>query len=124
MNVKVRIVKPMLRPMGHDEALQRIAIVYVDREEYRVFAPAKAEGPAIEWLDQAFVRQPDTTMFGAELEADNSNAEFVIKCVRAELEKVALETAGPAPLEVAEDFPFDAIQLLCTRFHEVTRQLR
>jgi hypothetical protein len=77
MNVKVKIVRSMLRPMGHDEALQRIAIVYIDREEYRVLAPAKAEGPAIDWLGHTFARQPDPSTFGAELEVNRDLAGFV-----------------------------------------------
>jgi len=53
--------------MGSDEALNRIALVYVGQEEYRVYAPAKAEGPAIEWLDHASVHRPDRTTFGSEI---------------------------------------------------------
>ena len=29
--------------MGHDEALQRVAIVYKDRKEYRVLEPADGQ---------------------------------------------------------------------------------
>jgi len=78
MSVRVQIVRSVLSPMGHDEALNRIAVVYVDREEHRVYAPAKASGPAIEWLDHAFVRQPENSNFGSELEVSGSRAVQIL----------------------------------------------
>jgi hypothetical protein len=73
--------------MGHNEALNRIGIMYVDREEYRVSAPAKASGPAIESLDHAFVRQTNSSTFGSELEASPERAALILKYVKQELEK-------------------------------------
>jgi hypothetical protein len=121
MSLKVRIVKPFLRPMGSDEALNRIAVVYDGHEEYRVSAPAKAEGPAIEWLDHAFVRQPDPTTFGSEIEVSGEVAEHILTCVREELEKQPANAAVEARAAAAT---FDPIHLLCSRFHEVAKQLR
>lgn len=116
--------------MGHDEALNRIAIVYVDRQEYRVYAPAKAEGPAIDWLDLASVHQPDTSTYGSELQVNTSDSAFIIDCVRGELEKLRSETEEPvrAPVTAKKADEIvsrnDPIQLLCERFHQVARQLR
>ena len=125
MSVKVQIVRSVLSSMGHDEALNRIAIVYVDREEYRVYAPAKASGPAIEWLEHAFVRQPDTSSFGSELEVSPARAALILKYVKDELEKhrttpQAVRAAGANESAVR----FDPVPLLCSRFHEVAKQLR
>lgn len=125
MGVRVQIVKSVLSPMGHDEALNRIAIVYVDREEYRVSAPAKASGPAIEWLDHAFVRQPDTSNFGSELEVSGSRAVQILKYVRESLEKHGTPAqAAPASGGNESDVQFDAVLHLCSQFHEVAKQLR
>lgn len=88
--------------MGSDEALNRIAVVYVGQEEYRVSASAKAEGPAIEWLDHAFVRQPDPTTFGSEIEVSNEVAKHILKQVREELEKQP--AIAPAEAKAAAAF--------------------
>lgn len=125
MGVRVQIVKSVLSPMGHDEALNRIAIVYIDREEYRVSAPAKASGPAIEWLDHAFVRQPDTSNFGSELEVSGSLAVQILKYVKEALEKHGTPAqAVPAAGANESAVRFDPVPLLCSRFHEVAKQLR
>jgi hypothetical protein len=125
MSLKVRIVKPFLRPMGSDEALNRIAVVYEGQEEYRVSAPAKAEGPAIEWLDHASVRQPDPTTFGSEIEVSGEVAKHIIQHVREELERQPASAPAEAKAAPARAAPaFDPIQLLCSRFHEVVKQIR
>ena len=124
MSVKVQIVKAVLSPMGHDEALNRIAVVYMDREEYRVSAPAKASGPALEWLDHAFVRQSDASSFGSELEVSPTRAVLILKYVTEELEK---HGTAPQAAPVAASRPavrFDPVLRLCIRFHEVAKQLR
>jgi hypothetical protein len=111
--------------MGHDEALNRIAVVYMDREEYRVSAPAKASGPAIEWLDHAFVRQPDNSNFGSELEVSGPRAVQILKYVKEALENYGTP-AQAAPASGANESAgrFDPILLLCFRFHEVAKQMR
>jgi hypothetical protein len=125
MSVKVQIVRPVLSPMGHDEALNRIAVVYVGLEEYRVSAPAKASGPAIDWLDHAFVRQPDTSNFGSELEVSGSRAVQILKYVKEALEKhVAPAQAEHASGVNEPGIRFDHVLHLCSRFHEVAKQLR
>jgi hypothetical protein len=127
MNVKVQIARSVLSPMGQDEALNRIAVVYVDGEEYRVSAPAKASGPAIEWLDHAVVRQPDRSSFGSELEVSSSRAALIVKFVKEELERQGTrpQAALAAPASSARSSArFDPVPLLCSRFHEVVRQLR
>lgn len=120
MSVKVRVVQSFLRPMGHDEALNRIAVVYVGQEEYRVSAPAKAEGPATEWRDHAFVRQPDGTTFGSEIEVSGGEAQQILKYVK---EALANQPAS-APAEAKAAVHFDPIRVLCSRFHEVAKQLQ
>ena len=128
MSVKVQIIRSVLTPLGHDEALNRIAVVYIDREEFRVSAPAKASGPAIEWLDQAFVRQPDRSSFGSELEVSGSHAALILKYVKEELEKQGTRQqtlpAGPASSANRSSARLDPVPILCFRFHEVAKQLR
>jgi hypothetical protein len=110
--------------MGHDEALNRIAVVYVDREEYRVSAPAKASGPAIEWLDHAVVRQPDTSTFGSELEVPLVRSIQILKYVREELEKHGTSPQAAPVAASRSAVRFDPVLRLCIRFHEVAKQLR
>jgi hypothetical protein len=68
--------------------LQKVATVYVDRDEYRVYAPAKAVGDAIEWTEQFSVRQPDDEGFVSELIVEGDYRVFAIKLVKEELDKM------------------------------------
>jgi hypothetical protein len=133
MSVKVQIIRSVLSPMGHDEAMNRIAVVYMDREEYRVSAPAKASGPAIGWLDHAFVRTNDSDGIGlGEIEVSDSRAALILKYVKEELEKhgttpqpaPAVSGSRPAATASTSASRLPAIRLLCSRFHEVVRQLQ
>jgi hypothetical protein len=112
--------------MGHDEALNRIAVVYVGGEEYRVYGPAKASGPAIEWLDHAVVRQPDRSNFGSELEVSGAGAVQILKHVREALDvhRAPARAAHAADASHRSYGQFDPILHLCFRFHEVVKQLR
>ena len=121
MSVKVRIIQPYLRPNEQDDVLNRIAIVYVGTEEFRVSAPSQAEGPAIDWLNNAMVRKPDPEGFG-ELDISDDFGARVIDYVREELEKHPLPAA--ASVEAKPERGPDPIKLICERFHIVARQLR
>src|SRR6266403_3266592 len=85
--IKVLIENRILRGAADGPLLQKIATVYIDRTEYRVYAPAKASGDALDWLAHLFVHQPSPIGFGSEIPADASNNVYVIKLVQEELEK-------------------------------------
>lgn len=57
MAIKVVIENAVLRGSRQEQFLQRVATAYVDQTEYRVSAPAKATGSALEWVQHFVVRQ-------------------------------------------------------------------
>jgi len=57
MDTKVVIEHPVLRPQSSPYGLQVIASIYVGTAQYRIYAPPKASGPAIEWLAHVFVHE-------------------------------------------------------------------
>lgn len=58
MEPKIIIENGVLAALRDDRLLQRIATVYIGTEEYRVYAPAKATGNSLEWLDNSRVHTP------------------------------------------------------------------
>lgn len=124
MGVRVAIGRRILRPTGQDELLQRIATVYMDQEEYRVYAPAKAEGDALEWLDHLHVHQPGRDGYGGEEEVLPHVRVIVLTYVKEELEKQPATPVLPEPAEAGRNTAPRPIQLLCVRFHEVAKQIR
>ena len=123
MRVKVQIIRSQLKRMGHPEALNKIAIVYMGTEQFQVSAPSQAEGPAEEWLDYAVVRKPDPEGFG-EIEIGDEQGRRIIEMVREELSKPQAAAPVAAGTEAKPNAQFDPIKLLCKRFHEVAKQLR
>jgi DpnII restriction endonuclease len=93
-SIKVVIEKRILRGSDDSPSSHKIATVYVDRNEYRVYAPAKASGNALDWLAQFIVRQPSPVGFGAEMPVDASSGTYVIKLVQEELEKHDAKSVG------------------------------
>jgi predicted nucleotide-binding protein len=65
---------------GH--TLQRFGIVYIGQEEFRIYAPPKATGNPLEWLEQLHVRQSNGM---AELEIQGVNRAYLIQSVRQAL---------------------------------------
>ena len=55
---KVVIENRVLAGLEDARSLQTIATVYAGLEEYRVYAPARATGNALEWLDSSRVHTP------------------------------------------------------------------
>jgi hypothetical protein len=96
---KVVIENRILRGSKDDMFLQRVATVYVDGDEFRVLAPPKATGDALEWLRHLSVRKPEG--FGSEIVVTGAYSVFVVKVVKQELEKlkgVATTQESAAPL--------------------------
>jgi hypothetical protein len=109
--VKVVIEQTRLFGSSDDSDLQKLATVYVGRTgEYRVYAPARAVGSALEWIDHFYVHAPDE---GGETVVPDSVAVHVINLIKQQLEienepaperKKILESALHAAKDVAIDF--------------------
>jgi hypothetical protein len=84
MAARVVIVSPNLRGSGDERFPQKVATVYLDREEFNVVVPAKAKGEALELLTQFEVYQlsPDRT----HLVTDGRSGSIIEK-VQEELQK-------------------------------------
>jgi hypothetical protein len=77
MAMKVVIERRMLPGSNYSGDLQRVATVYIDADEYRVFAPGAARGDALEWVDQFLVRQSADDGFGGEYELSPHDEGYV-----------------------------------------------
>ncbi|MFY9940340.1 MAG: hypothetical protein WAK33_25895, partial [Silvibacterium sp.] len=55
---KIQIDRRMLWGSGNPHLLQRVATLYTNGHEYRVYAPPEARGPAGEWMAQFAVKEP------------------------------------------------------------------
>ena len=84
---KVTLQDRALSPIEQDWIWQRVATVYVPnrRDEYRVYAPAKASGDALEWVDHFGVRKLSGNR--GEYDVTYGCRDMVIKAVKAELER-------------------------------------
>jgi hypothetical protein len=67
------------------DALQKVATAYLSGQEYRVYAPARAEGNALNWIDHLIVHRD--AGYAAEEEVLQSIAGHILKSVVVELEK-------------------------------------
>ena len=56
MAMRVLIENAVLHGSQHPSFVQQVATVYVDGEEYRVCAPPKAKGNALEWVEHFELR--------------------------------------------------------------------
>ena len=85
MEPRVIIEKRILDGYDDDNLLQRFATVYIGRTEYRVYAPAKATGDVLAWLETCFVRISNGL---EEFESPNESI-WILQAVRHELERAA-----------------------------------
>jgi hypothetical protein len=94
--------------------LQKVATVYVDGEEYRVFAPSKAVGDALDWVPHFCVKQPDDECFASELTVDGVFRAFTIKLVEEKLQEMKRDTNRTVGMNPDNRF-YDA--QICTQGH-------
>jgi len=87
MTTNTIIEQRQLHGSPQDGFLQRVATVYVDGEEYRVLAPPKATGDALDWIGHFSVRQPNKESFNSEIVVEGAYRVLAIKLVKEELEK-------------------------------------
>jgi hypothetical protein len=86
MAAKVVIESVILRGSAQEQFLQRVATVYLDRKDYRVYAPSKATGDAIDWLEHFSVRLPVEEGFGAgDVPVTDGTEHSIIQRVAKEL---------------------------------------
>lgn len=87
MGAKAIIEQRHLLESSYGDALRLIATVYLNGEEYRIYVPAKAQGDALDWLDNSYIRQSDGV---SEVGVDTPYRDRLLSSVREELER------GPA----------------------------
>ena len=87
---KVIIEQRLLRDSGDNGVLQRIALVYLSAQEYRVYAPSRASGKPVDWREQLEVRIH--AGYG-EMSLPEPERGKVIDVVLQELERNATELA-------------------------------
>jgi hypothetical protein len=85
MDVRVVLKQTVLHGSSQPEVLQKFAVAYIDRAEYRVYAPPEAKGEALDWLGHCSVRQFEGV--NSEIETYGAPAALVLKAVHEELEK-------------------------------------
>jgi hypothetical protein len=79
-----------VRPSDDPIQLQEVAFVFLDNLEFRVMAPAQAEGDALEWLGHWTVRTSSQDEFygESEIEPDSAMRIYVLKVAKEQLEKL------------------------------------
>lgn len=107
--IKVVIEQNVLHPVdGH---LQRVASVYLDGEPLRVYAPEKASGNPLEWVEHFSVHRYDS---GGEADVAGPLRVLVIRAVIDELERMKSETTELSGNIPGEDYCYAQI---CVRGH-------
>jgi hypothetical protein len=89
---KIQIQNAVLRGLPQDWLFQRVASLYSsDGEAYYVYAPARAKGDALEWVEQFVVRQVSESGQG-ENDVTDGRKVFIINQVKVQLEKSKLSS--------------------------------
>src|SRR5258708_30316445 len=82
LDTKVVIKQTFLTGSQRSDLMQRIATVYIDGREFRVYAPPEAKGIALEWREHFSVRD------GHEYDMQNNALGILaLKAAKEELEK-------------------------------------
>ncbi len=115
MALKIVIENAILRGSPQEEFLQTVATVYVDGTEYRVLAPPKATGDALDWVQHFSVRQTSTESFGSQVLVTDGRSGSIIHQVAEELERRKLN-ADIWSLGVNPDGRYCAAQI-CVQGH-------
>ena len=79
---EIRVVLKAVVLSGRD--IHLVAVAYINKDEYRVYAPGAAEGHAFDWAQQLFVRQ---LHHGDEYQATPTEERKVLPAVIAKLEQ-------------------------------------
>ena len=89
--MKVQIENPVLRGQSQDWVHQRVASVYEGALCYHVYAPARATGDALRWVDNFIVRIQSESGQG-ENNVSAQATELIVQQVKEQLEKHKLSS--------------------------------
>jgi hypothetical protein len=95
---RVVIEQAVLYGSNDSDVLQKVAVVYIDGREYRILAPPKARGEALDWIEHLSVRQ--LVDFNSEVETHDALGVLALKTMKEELERMkrdAKRAAGVNP---------------------------
>ncbi len=98
MNTKVVIERRDLHGSSPDTLPQKVAAVYLDGDEYRVYAPPSAVGDALEWVEHFRVLQPNPESVNSEIVAEGDDRVVAIQLLKEELERMTHDTGRPVSL--------------------------
>lgn len=117
MALKIIIDNSILKGSLDDQFPQRVATVYApDGQEYRIYAPPRARGKALDWRQNFSVRRPADAGYGrGESAVDDGREHSIANQVATELERQELE-ADIWRSGVNPDGRFCAAQI-CLRGH-------
>lgn len=91
MAMKIQIANPVLHGQSQDWILQRVASAYSDGKGYNVYAPARAKGDALEWVEQFLVHQLSESGQG-EIKVDDRTYKLIVEQVKEQLERHKLSS--------------------------------
>ncbi|MGD0124802.1 MAG: toll/interleukin-1 receptor domain-containing protein [Terriglobia bacterium] len=93
LEVKIVLQHRILQGANQSGVPQRVATVYINGKEHRVYAPSEAKGDALDWLPHFTVRQ--LVDFNSEEEVHGSLRVLALKVVKEEL--ASEKEAGARP---------------------------
>jgi REase_DpnII-MboI len=114
---KVVIEKYVLPGLHDDRLLQRVATVLVGTEEYFVYAPARANGNPLDWLDNSRVHTPTDR---GENAVNARDSRIILDMVRRKLQESS-RPPGTTPTPNVDDFYFHVRFYLQRRTSAVVR---
>jgi len=115
MAINVVIQQTVLRGSRDSDMVQRVALVYVDGEEYRVEAPPGAKGNAVDWLPQCSVRK--WADINSEEIIEGAPKMLVLKVTKETLQN---QNKASARLEEMHPDGIHYVAQICTRGHVQT----
>jgi TIR domain len=100
LETKVVIKQAVLRGSDQPASLQRVATVYINGMEYRIWAPPEATGDALDWVPHLRVKQ--LVDFNSEVEIRTDVSDYALEKVKQELEKRKREVNTASVIDPTE----------------------
>jgi hypothetical protein len=99
-------------------SLQKVATVFIPgHEQYRVYAPAEAQGEAMEWKRFFIVYQPSRMFADSEEEVEAPQRVYVAKLVEEELQRLKRDRNRPVGMN-PDGIYYDAY--ICLHCHVIS----
>ena len=94
MAPKIVVETAILRRSIYAQDMQLVATLYVDGRDYRVYAPERAHGNALDWAEHFTVRTQSSGnfSFGADITIEDDRKAPLIQATVDELKRHALES--------------------------------